>query len=406
MQKLKAVIIGASHAAAQLSVSLRQEGWKGEIVMIGDEPHLPYHRPPLSKTFLSGDKSIQDLLIRPAEFYAKQQIDFLHGPVVAIDRERKMLTLSDGSQMSYAKLAICTGARVRKLEIDGGELKGVHYVRNAADITAIQEQIKSAKHGVMIGGGYIGLETAASLRKLGIHVSLLETSSRILQRVTAPELSKFYTRLHQAHGVKIYNHITVERILGTIQVEGVLCADGTMIPADFVIVGIGVQPNIELAQIAGIDVENGIVIDSYGQTNDLNIVAAGDCTSHFNSHYQRQLRLESVPNANEQAKIAAATLCGKFKAYNAIPWFWSNQYDIKLQIVGLNHGYDQLVIRGDIQGGNSFAAFYFKEKKLIAADCINRPLEFMISKKIITDNIQINPLYFADDSSDLKQLTV
>ena len=406
MQKLKAVIIGASHAAAQLSVSLRQEGWKGEIVMIGDEPHLPYHRPPLSKTFLSGDKSIQDLLIRPAEFYAKQQIDFLHGPVVAIDRERKMLTLADGSQMSYAKLAICTGARVRKLEIDGGELKGVHYVRNAADITAIQEQIKSAKHAVMIGGGYIGLETAASLRKLGIQVSLLETSSRILQRVTAPELSEFYTRLHQTHGVKIYNHITVERILGTIQVEGVLCADGTMIPADFVIVGIGVQPNIELAQIAGIDVENGIVIDSYGQTNDLNIVAAGDCTSHFNSHYQRQLRLESVPNANEQAKIAAATLCGKFKAYNAIPWFWSNQYDIKLQIVGLNHGYDQLVIRGDIQGGNSFAAFYFKEKKLIAADCINCPLEFMISKKIITDNIQINPLYFADDSSDLKQLTV
>ena len=406
MQKLKAVIIGASHAAAQLSVSLRQEGWKGEIVMIGDEPHLPYHRPPLSKTFLSGDKSIQDLLIRPAEFYAKQQIDFLHGPVVAIDRERKMLTLADGSQMSYAKLAICTGARVRKLEIDGGELKGVHYVRNAADITAIQEQIKSAKHAVMIGGGYIGLETAASLRKLGIQVSLLETSSRILQRVTAPELSEFYTRLHQAHGVKIYNHITVERILGTIQVEGVLCADGTMIPADFVIVGIGVQPNIELAQIAGIDVENGIVIDSYGQTNDLNIVAAGDCTSHFNSHYQRQLRLESVPNANELAKIAAATLCGKFKAYNAIPWFWSNQYDIKLQIVGLNHGYDQLVIRGDIQGGNSFAAFYFKEKKLIAADCINCPLEFMISKKIITDNIQINPLYFADDSIDLKQLTV
>ncbi len=406
MQKLKAVIIGASHAAAQLSVSLRQEGWKGEIVMIGDEPHLPYHRPPLSKTFLSGDKSIQDLLIRPAEFYAKQQIDFLHGPVVAIDRERKMLTLADGSQMSYAKLAICTGARVRKLEIDGGELKGVHYVRNAADITAIQEQIKSAKHAVMIGGGYIGLETAASLRKLGIQVSLLETSSRILQRVTAPELSEFYTRLHQTHGVKIYNHITVERILGTIQVEGVLCADGTMIPADFVIVGIGVQPNIELAQIAGIDVENGIVIDSYGQTNDLNIVAAGDCTSHFNSHYQRQLRLESVPNANEQAKIAAATLCGKFKAYNAIPWFWSNQYDIKLQIVGLNHGYDQLVIRGDIQGGNSFAAFYFKEKKLIAVDCINCPLEFMISKKIITDNIQINPLYFADDSIDLKQLTV
>lgn len=404
MQNLKAVIIGASHAAAQLSVSLRQEGWDGEIIMIGDEPHLPYHRPPLSKTFLSGDKRIQDLLIRPATFYEKQQIQFIHGHVVAIDRERKILDLADGSRITYDKLALCTGARVRKLDIEGSDLKGIYYVRNAADIEAIQQHIQSAKHAVMIGGGYIGLETAASLRKQEIQVSLLETASRILQRVTAPELSEFYTRIHQAQGVSIYHNMTTTRIVGTTQVESISCADGKMIPADLVIVGIGVQPNIELAQAAGIEVDNGIVIDAYGRTNDPDIVAAGDCTSHFNTHYQRQIRLESVPNANEQAKVAAATLCGKSKPYSALPWFWSDQYDIKLQIAGLNHGYDQLVIRGDLQNSNSFTAFYFKNKQLIAADCINRPLEFMLSKKIINDNIQIDPAQFADEAIDLKQL--
>ena len=405
MSKLRAVIIGAGHAAAQLSFSLRQEGWEGEIMMIGDEPHLPYHRPPLSKSFLSGDKTIQDLLIRPATFYEKQQIEFLHGHVVSIDREQKMLKLANGSQISYAKLALCTGARVRKLDIEGSELNGVYYVRNATDIEAIQQHIQSAKHAVMIGGGYIGLETAASLRKQGIQVSLLETAPRILQRVTAPELSNFYTRIHQEQGVKIYTNICVERLVGSTQVESILCADGSTIPADLVIVGIGVHPNIELAQEAGIEAENGIVIDQYCCTNDPDIVAAGDCTSHFNVHYQRQLHLESVPNANEQAKVAAATLCGKAKQYNALPWFWSDQYDIKLQIAGLNHGYDQLVIRGDLHNSNSFTAFYFKNKQLIAADCINRPLEFMISKKIINDNIQIDPAQFADESIDLQQLT-
>ena len=405
MQKLKTVIIGASHAAAQLSVSLRQDGWGGKIIMIGDEPHLPYHRPPLSKTFLSGDKRIQDLLIRPATFYEKQQIQFIHGHVVSIDRERKILDLADGSRITYDKLALCTGARVRKLDIEGSDLKGVYYVRNAADIEAIQQHIQSAKHAVMIGGGYIGLETAASLRKQGIQVSLLETASRILQRVTAPELSSFYTRIHKEQGVNIYTDISVERLVGSTQVQGVLCSDGKTIAADLVIVGIGVQPNSEFAQAAGIEVNNGIVIDAYGRTNDPDIVAAGDCTSHFNVHYQRQLRLESVPNANEQAKVAAATLCGKSKPYSALPWFWSDQYDIKLQIAGLNHGYDQLVIRGDLQNSNSFAAFYFKNKQLIAADCINRPLEFMLSKKIINDNIQIDPAQFADESIDLKQLT-
>src|SRR5690606_5547681 len=307
MQNMRVVIIGASHAAAQLSASLRQEGWQGEIVMIGNEPHLPYHRPPLSKTFLPGDKTIKDLLIRPSSFYEKQQIQFIHGHVVGIEREKKILDPANGSQIIYDKLALCTGARVRKLDIEGSELKGVYYVRNAADITAIQQQIPHAKHAVMIGGGYIGLETAASLRKQGIQVSLLENAPRILQRVTAPELSEFYTRIHQAQGVSIDHNMSIKRIVGSTQVEAVICANGQTMAADLVIVGIGVQPNTELAETAGIDVDHGIVIDAYGQTNDPDIVAAGDCTTHFSPHYQRYIRLESVPNANEQTKVAAAT---------------------------------------------------------------------------------------------------
>lgn len=404
MQKKKAVIIGASHAAAQLSLSLRQEGWKGDIIMIGNEPHLPYHRPPLSKTYLSGDKNIQDLLIRPATFYEKQQIKFLHGHVMAIDCEQKLLTLADGSYIGYDKLALCMGARVRKLDIEGNQLKGIYYVRNASDIEAIQQHIQTARHAVIIGGGYIGLETAASLREQGIQVTILETASRILQRVTSPELSDFYTRIHQEHGVNIYTNICVDRLIGFSQVEGVLCRDGSAIPADLIIVGIGVCPNMELAQAVGIEVDNGIVVDQYCRTNDFDIVAAGDCTNQFNTHYQKYLRLESVPNANEQAKTAAATICGHQKIFTTVPWFWSDQYSIKLQIAGLNQGYDQLIIRGDIHKGCSFAIFYFKQQKLIAADCVNRPLEFMMSKKIINENIQIDPFKFADGSINISEI--
>lgn len=409
MENLTAVVIGASHAGAQLCVSLRQEGWLGEIILIGDEPYLPYHRPPLSKTFLSGDKSIDDLLIRPESFYKKQNIQFKQGYVSKIDRTKKTIQLVDGTQIHYDKLAICTGASVRKLELKGADLKGVQYVRNAHDIQSMQQHLadSNVKHVVIVGAGYIGLEIAASLRKLNLHVSILEMASRILQRVASPELSQFYHQLHQQNGVDIYTSTSIQQINGTNRVESVLCHDGSILPADMVIAGIGVIPNIRLAKEAGLDiVEGGIWVDEDCRTNDPDIVAAGDCTSHFSPHYHRSIRLESVPNANEQAKIAAATMCGNFKLYNALPWFWSDQYGIKLQIAGLNEGYDQLVIRGDIYQSNSFAAFYFKEQKLIAADCINRPLEFMISKKIISDHIQIDPTHFADEAVDLKQLAV
>lgn len=407
MSRLKAVIIGASHAAAQLSVSLRQEGWEGDILMIGDEPYLPYHRPPLSKTFLAGDKTIDDLLIRPKSFYEKQNIEFLHGYVSHIDRETKMIQLADGQQIEYDKLALCTGASVRKLNIKGADLKGIQYVRNAEDIRSIQRHLAntSVEHVVILGAGYIGLEIAASLRKLNINVSILEAAPRILQRVASPALSQFYHQLHQSEGVDIYTNTSIRHIVGEQRVEFVVCNDDRILPADMLIVGIGVNANIQLAQQAGLEiVEGAIWVDEDCRTNDPEIVAAGDCASHFSPHYHRKIRLESVPNANEQAKIAAATMCGKFKVNNALPWFWSDQYTTKLQIAGLNQGYDEYVIRGDINNGQSFVIFYLRDKKLIGADCINRSAEFLLSKKIITEQIEVAPILLQDETFDLKQI--
>jgi len=400
----RCIIIGASHDAAQLSSSLRQEGWDGEILMIGDEPYLPYHRPPLSKTFLAGKKTADDLAIRPAAFYEKNDIQFRQGRVTEINRSQQTLTLSDGETLNYDKLALCMGSRVRKLALPGSELKGVHYLRDIADVEGIKNNLEKDQHAVIIGGGYIGLETAAALRKLGMQVVVLEMAERILQRVTAPELSEFYTRIHTEEGVEIHTGISVSRIAGKNHTEKVICADGTEFPADLVIVGVGILPNTELADKAGIDVENGIIVDEFCRTNDPNIVAAGDCTNHFNKIFNRRIRLESVPNASEQGKSAAASICDASKEYKNLPWFWSDQYDLKLQIAGLSQGYDQVIIRGDKLTSRSFAAFYFKDKKLISADCVNRPQEFMLSKKIIAGNLDINPDRLADDSIAVKAL--
>jgi len=399
-----AIIIGASHAAAQLTTSLRQEGWDGDILVIGDEPYLPYHRPPLSKTFLSGEKTVDDLLIRPAAFYEKNNIQFKQGRVIAINRTQQTLTLSDGTQLAYDKLALCMGARVRKAAIVGEELSSVYYLRNIADVKGIQPYVAKDKRAVIIGGGYIGLETAAALKKQGMDVVVLEMADRILQRVTAPELSEFYSRIHREEGVQIHTGISVKAITGDGRAEKVLCANGVEFPADLVIIGVGVLPNVELAQEAGIEVDNGIIVDEFGQTNDANIVAAGDCANHFNSIYGRRMRLESVPNASDQAKSAAAAMCGIYKPYKSLPWFWSDQYDLKLQIAGLSQGYDQVVVRGDKLNSRSFAAFYFKEGRLIAADCINRPQEFMLSKKIIAEGIVIEPSRLTDESIAVKEL--
>ncbi|WP_213231130.1 NAD(P)/FAD-dependent oxidoreductase [Caballeronia sp. NK8] len=398
------IIVGASHAAAQLAPSLRQEGWQGRIVVIGDEPHLPYHRPPLSKAYLLGEKDSNDLLIRAADAYAKFGIEFRLGErVVSIDRERKSVTLQDGSTLAYDKLALCTGTRVRTVALPGAQLEGVHYLRGIADIDRIRRHVQPGAHAAIVGGGYIGLETAAVLNRLGMRVTVLEMAPRVLARVTAPDVSAFFERVHREEGVDIRTGVTVDRFEGDARVEQIVLRDGTTLAASLVVVGVGVMPNVELAQAAGLDVDNGIVVDACARTADPDIVAAGDCSLHPSPYYGR-IRLESVPNATEQAKAAAAALCGKDKPYRALPWFWSDQYDIKLQIAGLNAGYDQVVVRGSRDTGRSFSAFYLKSGRLVAADCINRAQEFMQSKRLIAEGIAVDAARLADETFSLKSL--
>ena len=405
-----AIIVGASHAGSQLALSLRQGGWCGRILLIGDEHYLPYHRPPLSKDFLSGNKQADDLLIRPHALYEKNNIELqLDTNVLAIDRQQKQITLIQQSRqqnIGYDKLAICTGARIRLLPLPGIELSGIHYLRNLADVEAIRADLPAKGRGVIVGGGYIGLETAAMLRKMGHDITVLEAASQLLGRVAAKEIGEFYLALHRHHGVNVQTNIQIARFRGNKKIEHIELTDGTLISADFVVVGIGVLPNQELAAAAGLEVNNGILVDEFAQTSDPDIVAAGDCT-RFHHPLYGDIRLESVPNATEQAKIAAATLNGKLQAHHSIPWFWSDQYDCKLQIAGLSQGYDEVIIRGDTtiktENPPSFCAFYFKAGKLIAADCVNRPREFMLTKLWLQNRHTPSIDKLVDDSYELKK---
>jgi 3-phenylpropionate/trans-cinnamate dioxygenase ferredoxin reductase subunit len=398
------VIVGASHAAAQLAAALRQGGWEHKISIVGEEAILPYHRPPLSKDYLAGEKHSDELLIRPATFYEKSEIDLVLGTrVTALDRNERQITLHDGATIPYSKLALTTGARVRKLSIEGGDLEGVFYLRDLSDVDRIRGYVGEGKSAVIIGGGYIGLETAASLRKLGMNVTVLEALPRVLQRVTAPEVSAFYSRVHREEGVNLVTDAAVSALTGEGTVSGVSLGDGTDIDADIVIIGVGVIPNTELAEQAGLGVDNGIVVDEYARTSDPDIVAAGDCTNHYNPIYDCKLRLESVQNATDQAKTAANTLCGKLEAYHALPWFWSDQYDLKLQIAGLSGGYDKVVMRGSCETGRSFAAFYFTGDRLLAVDAVNRPKEFMATRRALSQGQSADPVKLADESADIKE---
>ena len=405
MSKDVAIIIGGSHAAAQLAPSLRQEGWEGRILVISDDSYLPYHRPPLSKEYLSGEKEAENLLIRANAIYEKFDIEFLlNTRVEKIDRTSQSVVLNNGETLTYTKLALCTGARVRKLPIPGEDLRGVYYLRDLADAEAIKRDIRPGGKAVIVGGGYIGLETAALLRKIGMEVCILETMDRVLQRVTSEEISAFYARIHTEEGVDIKSNVAAVEISGTDRAEAIVCDTGERIAADIVIIGIGVIPNTELAEESGLDVDNGILVNEFAQTADENITAAGDCTMHPNPIYGRHLRLESVPNASEQAKAAAASMCSQKKAYNFLPWFWSNQYDLKLQIAGLNQGFEDVVIRGDLEKTRSFVAWYIKAGEVIAADCVNRPVEFMLAKKLIQGDKKLPIEKLADDRIEAKAL--
>lgn len=403
--KARCIIVGASHAAAQLAPSLRQQGWTGSISMITDDYYLPYHRPPLSKDFLAGTKDHEQILIRSPDIYRRCDIGITMGATAtAIDRANKQLILNDGQRRDYDKLVLTTGARVRKIDIPGVDLNGVFYLRDLHNAQDIKKYTGANNRIVIIGGGYIGLETAASLCKLGNKVTVLEAMPRILQRVTAPEVADFYGRIHAEEGVNIICDEQAVSITGDKKVASVQCQSGNEYPADAVIIGVGVIPNTDLAAQAGLLVDNGILVDEYARTNDKDILAAGDCTSHFNPIYQRQMRLESVQNALDQALVAANTLCGTLKSYSALPWFWSDQYDLKLQIAGLSQGYTNVVIRGDIISSRSFSAFYLQDGKLLAVDAINSPQAFMLGKKLILQGTFLDQQQLANESYPLKSL--
>jgi len=403
----KCVIVGASHAAGQLVVSLRQAGWAGDITVIGDEAYLPYHHPPLSKDYLSDKKTADELLIRPQEAYETANVNLKLGTrVTDIDRNAKTLSTDVGEIIPYDKLVLATGARVRKLPIQGADLPGVYYLRDMSDVTAIKAYVKHAKRAVIIGGGYIGLETAASLKMLGLEVTVLEAMPRILQRVTAPELSEFYKRVHKEEGVNVLEGVMASSITSVGDELSVIDKNDNHYKAELVIIGIGVIPNTELASDAGLDVENGIVVNEFCQTSDADVYAAGDVTWHYNVKYDRHLRLESVPNATEQAKTVAGHICGKDKIYDSLPWFWSDQFDLKLQIAGLSEGYDDLILRGDSESSRSFAAFYFKGPALLAVDAVNAPREFAMTRMLLTQGKTLNKTKLADTTLALKEAIV
>lgn len=406
-QQSPIVIVGGGQAAAELAVALRQEGYEGRVLVITDEKSLPYQRPPLSKAYLSGKLAADGLLIRPAATYERARIEFLLGcSVDSIDRTARQVRLADGQLIKYERLALATGGRARRLELPGSDLRGIHYLRGIADVDGMRAQFRPGRKLVVVGGGYVGLEVAAVAAAAGLQVTVLEAASRVLARVTAPEVSAFYQQLHQSRGVRILTGVEVQGFGAgecPVGVGEVLCKNGERIEADFVVVGVGLIANVELAQSAGLEVENGIVTDATGLTADADIVALGDCANQFNPFYGRRLRLESVPSAIEQARCAAATLCGRPKRNASVPWFWSDQYDLKLQMVGLSQGYERVVLRGSFEQ-RSFAAFYLQDERIIAADVVGRPADFMAAKRLIAERVQVDPEFLVDEGQPLKAL--
>lgn len=409
------IVIGASHAGSELAAKLRQLDPATPVLLISDEPVLPYQRPPLSKSWL-GDPAatVDSLLIRNAEAYAAAGIETRTSARVArIDRAARRLQLESGESLAYSQLALATGARPRRLALPGSEgadsAPNFHYVRSLADAQRLRPQFRSGARVAIVGGGYIGLELAALAIKSGLRPTVLEAQSRVLARVTAPQMSAFYEEVHRGAGVDIRTGVQLAGFeFGADRaVCGVLWRDASGVAgrteADIIIAGIGVVPNIELAQAAGLTcAPDGLLVDEYCRTSDPAIVAAGDCTSRPVPGQGGTARIESVPNAMEQARAAASTLCGQDHPCNSVPWFWSDQYDLKLQMVGLSRGHDSVVIRGDM-AAHAFTAYYLKEGTLIAADSVNRPAEFMLARKLIPAGARIDAAQLADTTLELKR---
>ena len=377
------VIIGASHAAAEAISTLRRSGWTGSITLIGDEKELPYQRPPLSKGYYQGELATEKLAIKNTEFYIKANVDLYLGQrAESINRDDQTIVLDSGDTLEYSHLILATGTRARHLPVVGGDLPNIKYLRTVADVDDIKNTLNANAKLLIVGGGYIGLEVAASAVKQGYTVTVLEAMDRVLARVTSPVISEFYQSMHAQEGVEIRLSTALEKFEQVGEQTFALLANGDKLEFDCAIVGIGVIPNVELAEEAGLACDNGIVVDEFTRTADPNIYAVGDCSNHPNLIYQRRIRLESVPNAVAQAKTAAKAICGEDIAYNQLPWFWSDQYDVKLQTAGLLEGYDDYKVEGDITS-RKFSVSYFKDGQLIALDALNSPAEFMKSKKLI-----------------------
>ena len=394
------VIIGAGQAGSSLAIKLRALGYQGTVTLIGEEPYAPYQRPPLSKTYLLGEMALERLYLRPEEVYRDQNIELRLGTqVTAINPVAQVISLG-AETLSYDQLALTTGSTPRLLpEAIGGRLKNVFAVRGLADVDAMRPAFEGGGHVLIIGGGYIGLEATAVAAKRGLKVTLVEMADRILQRVACAETSDYFRALHQSHGVTLLEGVGLSSLTGTEHVTGAILSNGATLDIDFALVGVGIQPNTQLADAAGLTLNNGIETNALGQTSQSTIWAAGDCASF---PYQGQrIRLESVPNAIDQAEVVAANMLGAQKAYHATPWFWSDQYDVKLQIAGLNQGFENVVTRIGEAGRSHW---YYKAGQVLAVDAMNDPRAYMVAKRLIEAGKTADPALVADPGSDLKAL--
>jgi len=394
------VIIGAGQAGSSLAIKLRALGYQGTVTLIGEEPYAPYQRPPLSKTYLLGEMALERLYLRPEEIYRDQNIELRLGTqVTAIDPVAQVISLG-AETLSYDQLALTTGSTPRLLpEAIGGRLKNVFAVRGLADVDAMRPAFERGGHVLIIGGGYIGLEAAAVAAKRGLKVTLVEMADRILQRVACAQTSDYFRALHQSHGVTLLEGVGLSSLTGTDHVTAAILSNGTTLDIDFALVGVGIQPNTQLADAAGLTLNNGIETNALGQTSQSKIWAAGDCASF--PYQGERIRLESVPNAIDQAEVVAANMLGAQKAYHATPWFWSDQYDVKLQIAGLNQGFENVVTRIGEAGRSHW---YYKAGQVLAVDAMNDPRAYMVAKRLIEAGKTADPALVADPGSDLKAL--
>ncbi len=398
------VVIGAGQAGGRAVEAMRAEGFAGHIVLIGDEAYRPYERPPLSKQLLIGDDGPERVFLRSEAYYREHGTELrLGSAAVAIDRGARRIRLAGGDTLAYDKLLIVTGAWARRLAVPGSDLPGVHYLRNIDDSLAIRARLAVDARVVIVGGGYIGLEVAAAARTRGCRVTVLEMRDALMSRVVAPEIGGYFAAIHRRRGVDIRTGVTVERFEGRGRLERVVGVDGETFPADLAVVGVGAAPNTDLAVDAGLAVGDGIVVDEYGRTSDADIFAAGDVANHPSPLLGRRLRLESWQNAQNQAIAVARVMCGKFEPYAELPWFWSDQYDLNLQMVGLPERWDRLVWRGE-PAERKFSVFYLEDGAVVAANAVNSPRDLRPARKFIESRQAVDAQALADPDVPLKAL--